>query len=166
MMYFVVGINRYKLTNYFHTLLRGVRTSRQHQSVRHAPFHMLERSVDCTASVRRAADIQIWPCVYAYTQVPCPLLECFQLCMGIHTWHIDHCFETLPGGGQTSRLDWDLPDVSFYIPEVISQVYSRCMEHCGPPNVNRIAKVQVVEKIFKITSRWNAGYMLEFMGSR
>ena len=78
-MYIAVGINTYKLTNYFHTLLRGVRTSRFHQSVRHALFHVLERSVDCTASVRRAADIQSWPCVYAYTQVPYPLLECFQL---------------------------------------------------------------------------------------
>ena len=29
---------------------------------------------------------------------------------------------------------------------------------------NRITKVQVVAKIFKITSQWNASYMLEFMG--
>ena len=149
-MYIAVGINRYKLTNYFHKLLRGVRTSRLHQSVRHAAFHVLERSVDCTASVRRAADIQSWPCVYAYTQVPYPLLECFQLWMGIHTWHIDQCFETPPGGVRTSRLDWDLPDVSFYIPEVISQEYSGCTERCGPPNVNRIDKYRWWNKFLKL----------------
>ena len=96
-----VGIHRCNLTNYFHTLLRGVRTSRLHQSVRHAPFHVL-----------------------------------------------------------------DLPDVSFYIPEVITEVYTRCTAHWGPRKVNRIAKVQVVVKIFKITSQWNASYMLKFMGSR
>ena len=86
--------------------------------------------------------------------------------MGIHTRHIGQCFETLSGGVRTSRVDRTLPDVSFYIPEVISKVYSGCTEHCGPPNVNRIAKVQVVVEIFKITSQWNASYMLEFMGSR
>ena len=53
-----------------------------------------------------------------------------------------------------------------YDPEVISGLYTRCTEHCGPPKVNRIAKVQVVAKIFKITSQWNASCMLEFMGSR
>ena len=58
-------------------------------------------------------------------------------------------FETLPGGVRTSRLDWNLPEVTFYIPEVISEVYTRCTEHWGPPKVNRIAKVQVVVEIFK-----------------
>ena len=86
--------------------------------------------------------------------------------MGIHTSHIDQGFETFPGGVRTSRLDGNLPDVSFYDPEVISELYTRCTEHCGPPNVNRIATVQVVAKIFKITSQWNASYMLEFMESR
>ena len=86
--------------------------------------------------------------------------------MGIRKLHIDQGFETLPGGARTSRLDGNLPDVSFYDPEVISELYTRCTEHCGPPNVNRIAKVQVVAKIFKMTSQWNASYMLEFMGSR
>ena len=104
--------------------------------------------------------------MYIYALVPYPLLECIQLWKGIHTWHIGQCFETLPGGVRTSRLDWNLPDVSFYIPEVITEVYTRCTAHWGPPKVNRVAKVQVVVEIFKITSQWNASYMLEFMGSR
>ena len=45
-------------------------------------------------------------------------------------------------------------------PEVISEVYTRCTEHWGPPNVYRIAKVQVVVEIFKITFHWNASYIL------
>ena len=56
-------------------------------------------------------------------------------------------FETLPGGVRTSRLDWNLPDVPFYIPEVISEVYTRCTEHWGPPTVDLIAKVKVVVKL-------------------
>ena len=56
--YIAVGVDRYDLTNYFYTLLTGVRTSRLHQSVWHAPFRVLERSVVRTTSVRRAADIQ------------------------------------------------------------------------------------------------------------
>ena len=52
------------------------------------------------------------------------------------------------------------------VPEVITEVYTRCTAHWGPPKVNCVANVQVVVEIFKITSQWNASYMLEFMGSR
>ena len=79
---------------------------------------------------------------------------------------MDQGFETLTGGVRTSCLDGNLPDVSFYDPEVISELYTMCTEQCGPPKVNRVAKGQVVAKIFKITSQWNTSYMLEFMGSR
>ena len=89
--------------------------------------------------------------MYIYADVPNPLLECFQLWVGMHTWHIDQCFERLPGGVRTSRFHWNLPDVSFYIPKVISELYNRCTEHCGPPKVNRIAKVQVKYKFLKLS---------------
>ena len=79
-MYFAVGVHMYNFTKYFNTLLGGVRTSHLHQSVRHAPFYVLKRSVIRTASVRRAADIQSYPCLY--THGPCSSIREFSTLNG------------------------------------------------------------------------------------
>ena len=69
-----------------------------------------------------------------------PSIRVFQTLNGGTYMTFDQHSETLPGGVRTSRLTLNLPEVSLYIPEVISELYTSCTEHCGPPKVNRIAK--------------------------